>query len=264
MCFLTSVVFADSPAPPQSYCVTTRNGKYLFVMKAPQPYRQYEVAPRDGMSLTKFPKSGLYTNDVSARLLWDVDWYGWGVEVSSDGHHLARWGPWPDLGHYDELALAFYRDGKELKRYVVKDLVASPSSLPQTVSHYQWRGFDDDKGLLTVQVLGSREYAFDITTGLEAVTRRDPFQKPPGPPGSETNSLILTGIILGPKKSRLALINNSDVSVRIGESAVVTTKEGKVNIRCEEIEKDYVVVTVIEVGRWERRELRVQNNPVIR
>jgi hypothetical protein len=60
---------------------------------------------------------------------------------------MVRWGPWArskDEGK--TLAIAFYKDGKEIKSYQVNDLVKDYRDLPQTVSHYMWRketGFDD-------------------------------------------------------------------------------------------------------------------------
>lgn len=157
---------ADQPAPPRDYAQITENGEYVFVMLVPEDYDSF--SERDEAIWGKYPRSGLYHNDGSVDPLWTVDWYAFGVEVSPDGQHLARWGPWPMRGDYGQLAIAFYEDGRETMSYRVQDLVAKPWSLPESVSHYQWRddsSFHDASNQVYLETQNREHYTFDIETG---------------------------------------------------------------------------------------------------
>jgi hypothetical protein len=161
--FVLSVpAHADSPMPPKDFIRTTENGKYLFVMLAPYEWAKYQ--DRDIRSVYK--QSGLYKNDGSAILLWPVYWYSFEVYPSSDGKHLARMGPW--ASSVDDLALSFYRDGQEIKSYMIKDLIRDEKKLSYTVSHFFWRSkltFDDEKGLVFLQTRDNQTYMFNTKTG---------------------------------------------------------------------------------------------------
>lgn len=167
------VAVADSPAPQKDYTVYTENGAYRFVMLArlDDPFsvhNQLGFFQTDERIRNRYPKSGLYSNDGSDDLLWTVDWYAFGVEVSSDGEHLVRRGPWPFSPNYQELALAFYKKGQLIYRYAVVDLVAEPSFLPHSVSHYRWAEkshFDDYLNQFSVTTYNGEQYVFDIETG---------------------------------------------------------------------------------------------------
>ncbi len=55
-----------------------------------------------------------------------------------------------------------------MARYSVEDIVADPSSLPHSVSHYIWlkdSSFDDAKGELHVETFNGEKYVFDVRTG---------------------------------------------------------------------------------------------------
>lgn len=166
-------VLADSPAPPVDYTKTSPNGEYIFVMLAREDdtsaYNQTHQIVKKEEIRSKYPQSGLYRNDGSSAPLWTVDWYSFGVFVFSDGVHLVKLGPWALSNNYSELALAFYRSGEETKRYSVSALVAHPSSLPQSVSHYMWArssSFDDHPtNRLHVETYNGERYIFDVTSG---------------------------------------------------------------------------------------------------
>lgn len=174
ICFLIIApvtVFADSPAPQYDYTKTVAKEKFIFVMLSipddPSAYGQ-GGAEQDPKIRSQYTQSGLYLNDGSTEPLWTVDWYAFEVSLSSDGEHLVKWGPWAFSNNYSELALAFYRNGQEISRYRVNDLVADPSSLPHTVSHYTWvrySSFDDEQGTLSVTTLTNEKYLFDIKSG---------------------------------------------------------------------------------------------------
>lgn len=175
------VALADSTVTPEpgwsgSYKVVSPDGRYVLVM-----LDGFYEPPADNVSpatdeknklLLKYPHSGLYKNDGSTDPLWVMPYVSWrqGITLSSDGRHLVVWGGWPfTSGSYQELALAFYEDGRLRKSYAVGDLVANPTLLPHTVSHYTWlmdSSLDDEKGQLTVVTLHNEEYIFSMVSGL--------------------------------------------------------------------------------------------------
>jgi hypothetical protein len=115
----------------------------------------------------KYDRSGLYRSGETEPI-WTVDWYAFRVDITPDGKHLVRWGPWAFTPNYNELALEFYENGEILRSYRVSDLVAEPQSLPHTVSHYSWRDeaeFNGEKRELSVRTYNGEEYLFDATTG---------------------------------------------------------------------------------------------------
>jgi|GEM_PF-936996 len=168
LCFaIPASVLADTPAPAHDYTQVTRDGHYIFVMLAREGYSSRGVLIDDELR-KKYAQSGLYKNDGSTSPLWTVDWYASDVEVSSDGQHVVRYGPWPLKGDYTELALAFHKNGKELSSYSVGQLVMDPSRLPHTVSHYWWLSypmFDEEAGRFSVETKNGEKHELDVATG---------------------------------------------------------------------------------------------------
>jgi hypothetical protein len=173
--FFASTVKADSPVPLNDFSKISKNGKYIFVLIAngddPSNYNPMgQVWKKDELLRQKYPVSGLYLNDGSTTPLWTVDWNtdDYSLEVSSDGRHVVRVGPWPFQGQYQEDALSFYEDGQLIKKYLVQDLVALPGFLPKTVSHYMWlneKVLDDDQGLLSIETKNGEKYTFELASG---------------------------------------------------------------------------------------------------
>ena len=160
--FSAASALADSPAPPRDYTKITENGEYIFVMLRPDdPSIKSQSDLRENYKI-----SGLYRNDGSGEPLWAVDWYAFGVIPSSDGKHLIRWGPWASTT--DQLALSFYEDGNEIKRYLIWELVCDETKLKRSVSHFQWvseSSYDDNQGTLYLKTSDEREFRFSIATG---------------------------------------------------------------------------------------------------
>ena len=158
----SSWALADRPAPPRDYTKTTENGEYIFVMMRPEDQQAKEHS-----DLRKnYSVSGLYRNDGSDEPLWTVDWYAFGVLPNSDGRHLIRWGPW--ASSTDQLALSFYEDGNEIKRYFIWELVCDETKLKHSVSHFQWlseSAHDEAQGALILITHDDRMYRFQLETG---------------------------------------------------------------------------------------------------
>lgn len=206
--FFVSGVRADSPSSPSDYTVVSGNGQYILVMLADNAkgaYNQRGHTIPEASIRAKYSQAGLFKNDGSTTPLWTVDWYSFSVELSSDGQHLVQYGPWAWSDNYDELALAFHENGKLLTGYSVSDLVANPSDLPHTVSHYFWlkdASFDDARSELLIETHTGEKYVFDVRTG-QVISG----STPPGVISSPTSPGVIGGatppdeqgsIILGP------------------------------------------------------------------
>ena len=168
---------ADRPAPEFDYVQEVGEGKFLFVMLSieddPTGYGQGGSVRVEDIR-RQYPQSGLYRHDGSVNPIWTVDWYAFQVALSSDGQYLVRWGPWPFHENYNELAVAFYKNGREIKQYTVRDLVAEPELLPQSVSHYEWEkemSFDATTNVLHLETHNGEKYDFDVTTGKNLVDK---------------------------------------------------------------------------------------------
>jgi len=158
----TLSAMADTPAPPRDYMKVTENEKYVFVMLAP-PTKWISEDPE---LRNTYRESGLYRNDGSSEPLWAVFWYSFSVYPSSDGKHVVRMGPWATS--VDDLALAFYEKGKELKQYLIKDLIKDEMKLKRTVSHFFWHKeprFNDKEGTILIETTDGQTYLFSVTTG---------------------------------------------------------------------------------------------------
>jgi hypothetical protein len=162
---------ADSIGSLRDFSVETPNGEFLFVLLARDIKDSYNLAgyiQEDPILRKTYAQSGLYRNDGSNTPLWTVDWNAYGVLVSSDGHHLMRWGPPTIHGNYTATALEFYRDGELLKDYTIDQLVANPAGLPHSVSFFHWTkesGNDDANRTFWVRTEEGRRYVFDLASG---------------------------------------------------------------------------------------------------
>jgi hypothetical protein len=154
--------FADTPAPFRDFKVVS--GNYIFVMLAPDAPDEW--ARRDPALREVYAQSGLYRADGSRTPLWTVAWYAFEVFPSSDGEHLVRMWPW--ASSTDDPAVFFYKRGKEVKTYRIKDLVRDDSQLVRSVSFLHWRGaltYNDRDAVLFLMTLDNRVYRFSVRTG---------------------------------------------------------------------------------------------------
>lgn len=110
------------------------------------------------------------TNSLIDSLMWETDnWYAYNVYLSNDGHYLMNPGPWP-VSPIDstDLALTFYKDGKQLKSYYTLDLIKDTSKVVYSASHYKyccWSKFYPYRDEYKVITMDKLIYTFDITTG---------------------------------------------------------------------------------------------------
>jgi hypothetical protein len=166
---LPATVSADHPAPPYDYTVTTKDGKYIFVMLA--SYKDChcpnagEVNKHEDIRRT-YSQSRLYRNDGSTTPLWTVDWFAYAVAVSSDGQHLMRWGY--RGGKYGGFALEFYQAGRPIADYRKDQLMLFPPLFPYSELNIDWiaeSSFDDQQGRFTLKTVEGLQTVFDMATG---------------------------------------------------------------------------------------------------
>jgi hypothetical protein len=161
-------VYADSPKEPYPYVSVSIDGRYYFKM-LPDPEDpwgnnssgvMYEVSP-----------SG---ND---KVLWSVSgWYAHATYVSYDGKYLVRlggWRVWPPKG---DLAIAFYENGRLLKRYDTVDVVNDVTKFRRGISYYEYLkgvgGFNGYTHKFTLTTVEDIEYTFDATDGKVVAKNR--------------------------------------------------------------------------------------------
>ena len=170
-------MYIADPGFQYSYSVATRDAKVVFVMIGPKAPENYEPILRDDPMIETrrlqniYRVSGLYRNNGSTSPLWVLEGalpaqYSSKVFLSSDGRYLAKMGWWAD--EVTSEALAFYKDGKLLKSFSVKDLTTAAWFLPGGRQHYDWNReikFDDESKTLFVRTEHFDELVFDITTG---------------------------------------------------------------------------------------------------
>lgn len=163
---LASGAWADEPPVYSDYAKQTDDGVYTFVMFVPQD-NPFSRGPNEVLRAT-YPTSGMYATADPQTPLWTIDWFAEDVWLLGDKTHIIRWGPWPAIGSYDELALAFYADGSETARYTVSDLISAPQLLPESVSHYDWlrsRSLDSTTGELVLETEADTRLVFDAVSG---------------------------------------------------------------------------------------------------
>jgi hypothetical protein len=162
-------VHADRPARPVRYVTVAPDGQSLFIM-VPETQREGSVVPAHGTASRLSESGGLET-------LWQVEgWYA-RTYLASGGEFLVREGPWASEPPDQALALAFYEHGREIRRYVISELLRDPQSVLRSVSHYQWQGRQTGYPRLTnggrflVETVEGDLLTFDVRTG-EIIDRR--------------------------------------------------------------------------------------------
>lgn len=170
---LPSLAWADRARPPYDYVKEVSGGKYVFVMLAQRGASLLDPGAPDDVGVIDpskgirkvYPQSGLYLAGQTTPL-WTIDWYAFTVFPATDGDHLVRIGPW--ASSTEQLALAFYAKGTEIKRYLIQDLVKDPSLLKHTVSHFFWIAedhYDDKTQRFHLKTVDGQRYKFSTLTG---------------------------------------------------------------------------------------------------
>jgi len=159
----SSTILADKEKVNDQYSVTSPNGKYIIELI---PSANFGEAGK-GFA---FAKADPQRKDT----LWHIDWFAKKVFLADDGSHLIRFGPWArDKKGLGDIAIGFYKNGKVVKQYLVKDLVKDKKSISATVSHYTWESCDSavvsglSKDFKTYSLVTTDRiiYVFNTSTG---------------------------------------------------------------------------------------------------
>ncbi|MCB1275268.1 hypothetical protein [Prosthecobacter sp.] len=191
-CWITfASAFADSPAPPVPRVFTSESGSGVFFTMVPARHGKDFKVEREAFGVAyKMDDEGKFK-----ELYRTEGWYSFSVFISRDGQYLVRMGPW-SVGRepaQDDLAVAFYKDGKLLKEYSTAELVRDKSKVVATVSHYFWQapsplddsvtaaerlrlrlhlGYDNE---FQIHTIDGWTYTFDVTSGK--IISREPTKK---------------------------------------------------------------------------------------
>jgi hypothetical protein len=179
-----------------SYAKPVPGGRFVLVMLgdlAAEAKQSADARAKFVELRARYPKAGLY-QDGSEEPLWtirDGEYAPYdNVFPASDGVHLVRLdGEWwrekdftggrarlPDdevERQLDAPAVSFFADGKLIRRYTVREVVADPAALPQTPQYVLWSAggvLNEETGRFVLVTQDSQRVAFDYRTG-EIVSR---------------------------------------------------------------------------------------------
>ena len=130
--FCSIIALADSERMPIPQIFSSPNNTYYLKLV---PDRQFDEKKAKGYVY----KVGHEKDNLQYEIF---GWHSFSVLLSPDGENIVRLGPWPRAGTPPDkaLAIAFYNNGKLIKKYTVSDLIENPRDLPQSISHYSWGG----------------------------------------------------------------------------------------------------------------------------
>jgi hypothetical protein len=126
------VTYAGSGVLPRVHANTSNNKQYLFIVAMPELDENYKVTFKGNGKAYKLKKDG------SMQLLWEIpNWYTHKAHISNDGKFLvtrAQPGLWFKFAD-PTFAVSFYKEGKLIKQFMVKDLFIDPRN--ETVKHWE-------------------------------------------------------------------------------------------------------------------------------
>ena len=159
----SSFASADSPALPTPRVSVSQFGDTYFTM-----------LPNEDAYGSGHGTAYRLGRDGSVSELWHVDgWYAFSVFISNDGKYLVRMGNWAvgSEPSEEDLAVAFYENGSELRRYSTADLIEKKESVSRSNSHYIWQTSEHEfprleyTNLFYLKTIEGRVLEFDVSTG---------------------------------------------------------------------------------------------------
>ncbi len=164
-------VVADSPAMPTPKIVADSYGNHYFTM-IPREFHYEE----NELVMDNPPYGVAYKLELdgSKTELWRVNgWYAFETYLAPGGMYLVRMGNWASgCGASEEdLAVAFYKNGIEIKSYSTKDLIKDKNSVTCSVSHYMWqkrREYPSSisySGEFKLETIEGKSFVFNVKTG---------------------------------------------------------------------------------------------------
>ncbi len=163
------------------------HGFCKYVEKSGNNIEYYRYSPNGEFCIRMVPAKlqgekgwGLAFRVKTHEPLWRIDWFAQRIVLADDGVTLIRFGPWAsDIKNLSDVAVVFYKEGKEIKKYFVKEFVQDPSRIIRTAAHYYWRideaipgvistkkvGFSEDGKTFTIVTVDDNAYVFSMETG---------------------------------------------------------------------------------------------------
>jgi len=170
LAFAITTSHAGMRFAPASHAVTSADGEFVFTMNPGPKGKEHHK----GFGICYKMKA-----DGGFEELWrSAGWYSRDIQLHTNGKSLVRIGSWAsgdqDTENGEEsLAVAFYREGKELRRYKISDLIKDKEKLVYSEGGLQWisyensynPGFVSGEEIFTLQTLDGVQHRFDIKSG---------------------------------------------------------------------------------------------------
>ena len=175
LAFVVAVAYADQEAGSSSYVCADSTGRF-YVRAVPEETYAYRKNREAG--ITRVYRVAVPED----KLLTTYNWYAPNVVLAATdkGVSVIRFGPWP-RGHKadNQLAIAFYLDGKLLKSYSTLDIAGTADNVSFSVSHYtviQKHYRNSDGAAYDVETTDGRIISFDPMTGEIISTTTKPAE----------------------------------------------------------------------------------------
>jgi hypothetical protein len=163
---------ADSPAMPRPIITVSAMGQFYFKMIPERFHFKDNIKIIDSLA---FGQAFKLNEDGSSEKLWGVSgWYSFKTLLSDDGEYLVRMGDWPEGSEpsHNDIAVVFYKEGKEIKKYSTAELIENKENVQATVSHYFWLSYDDEypqisaySHVFSLKTIENKVIEFNISNG---------------------------------------------------------------------------------------------------
>lgn len=155
-------------AAESAHATASTEGRYVFVM-----------VPEGEDAKAKPAHGTLYEVTASGALQqrWTTSgWYASDLIVANDGEHVVALNAWPEGEEPDNtVGVAFYRSGKLVKSYSIRELVKDKKAVRGSLRHYRWLAEHasqqprlEEKSFRLITIDGML-YNFDLASG--AITK---------------------------------------------------------------------------------------------
>jgi hypothetical protein len=189
---VASVASAASLPEPLSYAKPAPGGRFVLVVFG-SPEAEAKLKDGDNKRHSagvraKYAVPGMYraTDDEHPPLVYPLEGYvpDENVSITSDGRTVVRIeGDWWRTKAYpvgqrlsaeverkqlDAPAISFFRDGKLLKSYPLRDLVTDAAAMSHSPEHILWHGggvLREEAGLFLLDMQDTNRITFDVRTG---------------------------------------------------------------------------------------------------
>ncbi len=174
---LTPLVCIADSTRPNTPIVAAGNDGTCYAKSVPAEFMGQK-------GTTKIYSVGTLKDSVTDSYNWYSDEIYISCKASINGRSettVVRMGPWADglVANQSDLAIAFYLNGKLLKKYSTLDIAGKPTNVQNSVSHYKvfssilgfkWK-YDEPSYFVAIRIDGV-EMKFDASTGLLVLQKK--------------------------------------------------------------------------------------------